>query len=254
MASVDKANVLETSLRLWREVAIAWRRRSTPRPRSPTCWLDNCAMQLASNLAQFDVLVTENTSWRHPLGRGLHAYRLARHARLRLARLRHGPVRSSHGSAPDIAGEGHRQPARADPLRGAFMLRYSFHMDDAADEVARAVQRVLDNGWRTVDIADAQTPKDHVLGTVAMRRQGRSTRVGTSPNLWGETRRCRGVPTAAARRTSPAKRPLVGAMVAGRGASCYEQTLPGHEGPGPYECSRCDAANPQTRASRRPAR
>ena len=49
-----------------------------------------------------------------------------------------------------------------------LMLRYSFGMDEAADELAAAVTRVLDGGWRTVDIADDATPADRVLGTSAM--------------------------------------------------------------------------------------
>ena len=48
------------------------------------------------------------------------------------------------------------------------MLRYSFGMDDAADELAVAVTRVLDEGWRTADIADEGTPAEKVLGTAAM--------------------------------------------------------------------------------------
>jgi 3-isopropylmalate dehydrogenase len=73
----------------------------------------------------------------------------------------------SHGSAPDIAGKGIANPI-AQILSVELMLRYSFGMDEAADRVAKAVKDVLNDGWRTGDIADAQTPADKRLGTVAM--------------------------------------------------------------------------------------
>ena len=53
-------------------------------------------------------------------------------------------------------------------LSVGLMLRYSFGMDSAADELEAAVETVLDDGWRTVDIADERTPADHVIGTTAM--------------------------------------------------------------------------------------
>ena len=49
-----------------------------------------------------------------------------------------------------------------------MMLRYGFGMNDAADDVRRAVTRVLDEGWRTADIRDASTPTSHVAGTQQM--------------------------------------------------------------------------------------
>ena len=48
------------------------------------------------------------------------------------------------------------------------MLRYSFNMGDAADDIERAITAVLDEGWRTGDIADEATPSDKVVGTTAM--------------------------------------------------------------------------------------
>jgi 3-isopropylmalate dehydrogenase len=73
----------------------------------------------------------------------------------------------SHGSAPDIAGRGIANPI-AQVLSVELMLRYSLGMDEAADELSAAVTRVLDEGWRTVDIADELTAADRVLGTSAM--------------------------------------------------------------------------------------
>jgi 3-isopropylmalate dehydrogenase len=73
----------------------------------------------------------------------------------------------SHGSAPDIAGQGVANPL-AMLLSVELMLRYSFSMHAAADELASAIEGVLAAGWRTRDIASAETPESKVVGTVAM--------------------------------------------------------------------------------------
>jgi 3-isopropylmalate dehydrogenase len=165
VASVDKANVLETS-RLWREVAhrIA---AEYPDVETTDVLVDNCAMQLVANPAQFDVLVTENT-----FGDILSdeaSMLTGSLGMLASASLGEGTAlyEPSHGSAPDIAGLGIANPI-AQVLSVELMLRYSFDMHDAADMLAAAVEDVLTAGWRTRDIADASTPDDHVLGTEAM--------------------------------------------------------------------------------------
>jgi len=73
----------------------------------------------------------------------------------------------SHGSAPDIAGQGIANPL-AMLLSVELMLRYSLAMHEAADALAAAIGSVLAEGWRTRDIADAATPADRVVGTQAM--------------------------------------------------------------------------------------
>ena len=73
----------------------------------------------------------------------------------------------SHGSAPDIAGQGIANPL-AQILSVEMMLRYSFDMGEAADAIRTAVTAVLDEGWRTRDIADETTPAEKILGTAAM--------------------------------------------------------------------------------------
>jgi len=72
-----------------------------------------------------------------------------------------------HGSAPDIAGRGIANPL-AQILSVEMMLRYSFDMGEAADDIRRAVTAVLDEGWRTGDIKQSDTPADKLVGTAQM--------------------------------------------------------------------------------------
>ena len=163
--SIDKANVLETS-RLWREVAhrIAG---EYPDVEIVDMLVDNAAMQLINNPAQFDVVVTENM-----FGDILSdeaSMLTGSLGMLASASLGDGTAlyEPSHGSAPDIAGQGIANPL-AQILSVEMMLRYSFDMQDAADAVASAVEAVLDEGWRTGDIANSTTPKDRIVGTAVM--------------------------------------------------------------------------------------
>ena len=163
--SVDKANVLETS-RLWRDVAhrVA---ADYPDVESSDMLVDNCAMQLMAAPAQFSVLVTENT-----FGDILsdEASMLAGSlGMLASASMGTGTplFEPCHGTAPDIAGQGIANPL-AMILSVELMLRHALDMPQAADDVASAVETVLDQGWRTRDIADASTPAERILGTAAM--------------------------------------------------------------------------------------
>ena len=76
----------------------------------------------------------------------------------------------SHDSAPDIAGNDIANPL-AQILSVEMMLRHSFDMGEAADSIHNAIERVLEEGWRTADIADEATPADHVIGTSVMGDQ-----------------------------------------------------------------------------------
>lgn len=165
VTSVDKANVLETS-RMWREI-VHRVGAEYPDVELEDMLVDNTAMQLINRPADFDVVVTENM-----FGDILSdeaAQITGSLGMLASASLGDGVAlyEPSHGSAPDIAGKGIANPI-AQILSVELMLRYSFGMYDAADELGRAVTRVLDDGWRTIDIADATTPADHVVGTAAM--------------------------------------------------------------------------------------
>ena len=148
--SVDKANVLDSS-RLWREIShkVA---ADYPDVEFDDILVDNCAMQLVRNPAQFDVMVTEN----------LFGDILSDEASMITGSLGMIPSASLgetslglyepiHGSAPDIAGQNKANPI-ATILSVAMMLRYSFDMSAEADAIEKAVNAVLEEGYRTADI------------------------------------------------------------------------------------------------------
>lgn len=166
VTSVDKANVLETS-RMWREIVHRIGEQEYPDVQLEDLLVDNTAMQLINRPADFDVVVTENM-----FGDILSdeaAQITGSLGMLASASLGDGTAlyEPSHGSAPDIAGKGIANPL-AQILSVEMMLRYSFNMNDAADDIRRAVTETLNEGWRTGDLKDAETPADKVVGTVAM--------------------------------------------------------------------------------------
>jgi len=164
--SVDKANVLESS-RLWREVVHRLHAAEYSDVELVDQLVDNSAMQLIRTPNQFDVMVTENM-----FGDILSdeaSMLTGSLGMLASASLGDGTAlyEPSHGSAPDIAGQGIANPL-AMLLSVELMLRYSFAMHAAADELAAAIEGVLVDGWRTGDIASAETPADRRVGTAAM--------------------------------------------------------------------------------------
>ena len=166
VTSVDKRNVLETS-RMWREVVHRVHDEEFPEVELEDLLVDNTAMQLINRPADFDVVVTENM-----FGDILSdeaAQITGSLGMLASASLGDGVslFEPSAGSAPDIAGKGIANPL-AQILSVGMMLTYAFDMTGEAGWVESAVERVLDDGWRTRDIADDATPADHVLGTAAM--------------------------------------------------------------------------------------
>ena len=166
VTSVDKANVLETS-RMWREIVHRIGAEEYPDVQLEDLLVDNTAMQLISRPADFDVVVTENMFG--DILSDVAAQITGSLGMLASASLGDGVAlyEPSHGSAPDIAGQGIANPL-AQIMSVGMMLRYSFDMGQAADDIQRAITEVLDEGWRTGDLKDASTPADKVVGTVAM--------------------------------------------------------------------------------------
>ncbi len=154
VASVDKANVLETS-RLWREVVIGLHEREFADVALEHVLVDNAAMQLVSSPGSFDVILTENMfgdilSDEAAMITG--SIGLLPSASLGDADPRTpGLFEPVHGSAPDIAGTGTANPL-AMFLSAAMMLRHGLDLPDAATAVESAVERALDGGLRTPDL------------------------------------------------------------------------------------------------------
>ena len=163
VCSVDKANVLETSV-LWRKVVTAYFKERAPEIELSHMYVDNAAMQLARDPNQFDVLFTENMFGDILSDEmGVICGSLGMLASASLGAKQNafarpfGLYEPSGGTAPDIAGQGIANPC-AQILSAALMLRYSFGELDAADAIEAAVQKAVTSGIRTGDIAFGLDP------------------------------------------------------------------------------------------------
>jgi len=164
VTSVDKANVLET-FQFWKDVVSEVQRAHYPDVELEHMYVDNAAMQLVKAPKKFDVVVTGNM-----FGDILSdeaAMLTGSIGMLPSASLnerRQGLYEPSHGSAPDIAGQGVANPL-ATILSAAMMLRYSLDEAASAERIEAAVKSVLAAGLRTPDIWSEGTNK---VGTAQM--------------------------------------------------------------------------------------
>lgn len=150
VTSVDKANVLETS-QLWRDTVIEVA-KEYPDVTLEHMYVDNAAMQLVRAPKALDVVLTGNIfgdilSDEASMLTGS----IGMLSSASLNDKKQGLFEPSHGSAPDIAGKNIANPI-ATVLSAAMMLRYSFDMNDEADAIEKAVEKVLADGLRTGDI------------------------------------------------------------------------------------------------------
>jgi len=162
LVSVDKANVLE-STELWRDV-VTEVGNNYPDVNLSHMYVDNCAMQLIRNPAQFDVILTTN----------LFGDILSDEAAMLTGSIGmlpsaslgddHAMYEPIHGSAPDIAGKNIANPIGT-ILSVAMMLRYSMNLPDEASFIEKAVEQTLEEGFRTKDIYQSG---DKLVGTQEM--------------------------------------------------------------------------------------
>jgi 3-isopropylmalate dehydrogenase len=163
LCSVDKANVLDTSL-FWREI-VTDVAKEYPTVALTHMYVDNAAMQLVRAPKQFDVILTGN----------MFGDILSDEASMLTGSIGMLPSASldannkglyepCHGSAPDIAGRNIANPL-ATILSAAMMMRYSFAHEDIAQRIEAAVRKTLQQGLRTADIAEAGMQK---IGTDVM--------------------------------------------------------------------------------------
>ena len=163
LCSVDKANVLDTSI-LWREVVTAMG-EDYPDVALSHMYVDNAAMQLVRNPKQFDVIVTGNLFGDILSDEAsMLAGSIGMLPSASLDAAGKGLYEPIHGSAPDIAGRDKANPL-ATILSLAMMFRFTFARADVADRIESAVRAVLQRGHRTRDIAQAGEPE---IGTRAM--------------------------------------------------------------------------------------
>ncbi|WP_149535907.1 3-isopropylmalate dehydrogenase [Siccirubricoccus phaeus] len=157
VTSVEKANVMQSG-RLWRAVVGEVHKAEYPDVQLENMYADNCAMQLCSRPAQFDVILGSNLFG--DVLSDLAAALTGSLGMLPSATLgavdpvtgkRHALYEPIHGSAPDIAGKGIANPC-AQMLSFAMLLRWSFGFEDEAALVEQAVEKVLAGGLRTADI------------------------------------------------------------------------------------------------------
>lgn len=153
LVSVDKANVLETS-RLWRKTVHEYAAKNFPEVEVTDVLVDNMAMQIVKNPAQFDVVVISNIFGDILSDEAAQVTgSIGMLASSSLGDTARGLYEPIHGSAPDIAGKDIANPI-ATILAAAMMLRDSFNLTREYDAIENAIQKVLDKNIRTADIME----------------------------------------------------------------------------------------------------
>lgn len=150
VTSVDKANILDV-MELWRKTVIRIGKEEFPDVELEHLYVDNAAMQLIRRPKSFDVILADNMFGdilSDEAAQLTGSLGMLPSASLGDRGAIYEPV---HGSAPDIAGKDFANPI-ASVLSSAMMLKYSFNMDKAADEIDQVIRKVLEKGYRTADI------------------------------------------------------------------------------------------------------
>jgi 3-isopropylmalate dehydrogenase len=178
ICSVDKANVLETSV-LWRKVVSEKLAREAPELELSHMYVDNAAMQLVRDPCQFDLILTENMFGdilSDELAVICGSLGMLASASLGVRQNEHGHpfglYEPAGGTAPDIAGKNLANPC-AQVLSAALMLRYSFGLEEAAASIENAVKGAIRDGFRTIDVAqDTPSIGTREMGQAILERLG----------------------------------------------------------------------------------
>lgn len=165
VTSIDKANVLETS-RLWRET-VTELAKQYPTIELTHTFVDNAAMQLIKNPKQFDVILTENMfgdilSDEASVIAG--SIGLLPSASIGKKYALYEPI---HGAFNRAAGKNTANPIGT-ILSAAMMLRISFKLEKEANDIENAIENIIEQGYRTPDIFDKNTPSAMIVGTIEM--------------------------------------------------------------------------------------
>ena len=173
VTSVEKSNVMETGM-FWRNLITDLHKKEFSNIELDHMLADNCAMQLVRKPKQFDVILTDNlfgdllSDIAAMLTGSLGMLPSASLGTINESGKRAAMYEPVHGSAPDIAGQGKANPL-AMIMSFAMMLKYSFDMNEESDLIEKAIENVLSEGLRTIDISNnLYSSKEKIVSTQDM--------------------------------------------------------------------------------------